>query len=366
MYEFYTTYIVQPIFNLLVLIYALLPAHNFGLAIIIFTIVIRLLLWPLVKKQLHQAKQMRKIQPELKRIAKETKGNRQKQSQMQMELYKERGINPFGSIGVALLQLPILLGLYSGLSKVIKDPNQIVEFAYKPLQNLGWMQQLDNNIRLFDSSLFGIVDLGRAAIGSQGFYLPAMILVIGSAVTQYYQAKQLMPNDKDARSLREILRDAGNGKQADQSEVGAAVIGSTRFLIPVMIFVFTVNIASALSLYWFVGGLVAFIQQSIILRDDKEEMAELTNEKSKPIEKSKTESVADKPEPSSSKLANVSKKLFTKDADKIPEGVVITYSNAKDTDKESKSGSVSSVDSTAGSNSRTKNSRNKNKKRRRR
>jgi YidC/Oxa1 family membrane protein insertase len=120
----FTTLIVQPIFNLLVLIYALLPGHNFGVAIIIFTIIIRLLLWPLVRKQLHQARLMRKIQPELKRIAKEAAGDKQKQSMLQMELYKEKGINPFGTIGIALLQLPILIGLYSGLQKVIHDPQQ--------------------------------------------------------------------------------------------------------------------------------------------------------------------------------------------------------------------------------------------------
>ena len=59
----FTTFIVQPIFNLLVLIYALLPGHNFGLAIIIFTIIIRLLMWPLVKKQLHHAKAIRELGP---------------------------------------------------------------------------------------------------------------------------------------------------------------------------------------------------------------------------------------------------------------------------------------------------------------
>ena len=64
----FTTIIVQPIFNLLVLIYAILPGHNFGLSLIIFTIIIRLLLWPLVKKQLHQTKLMRKLQPEIKKI----------------------------------------------------------------------------------------------------------------------------------------------------------------------------------------------------------------------------------------------------------------------------------------------------------
>src|SRR3990167_10757883 len=105
----FTTIIVQPIFNLLVLIYALLPGHNFGLAIILFTVVIRLLMWPLVKKQLHQAKAMRELQPELKRI-KKAAANKQQESVMLMELYKERGISPFGSIGTLIVQLIILIG----------------------------------------------------------------------------------------------------------------------------------------------------------------------------------------------------------------------------------------------------------------
>src|SRR3970040_2290353 len=118
----FTTIIVQPIFNLLVLIYALIPGHNFGLAIIIFTIIIRLLLWPLVKKQLHHAKAIRKLQPELKKIKASAKGDRRKESQMVMELYKERQINPFASLGIVLVQIPILIGLYLGLKKIIDNP----------------------------------------------------------------------------------------------------------------------------------------------------------------------------------------------------------------------------------------------------
>ena len=272
----FNDFIVQPIFNLLALIYALIPGHNFGVAIVIFTIIIRLLLWPLVRKQLHQAKLMRRIQPQLKQIAKQTKGDKKKQAELQMELYKERGINPFSSIGVALLQLPILFGLYIGLQRVSKDPDQMVEFAYPFVQNLPWMQKLSENIHLFDDSLFGLVDLSRAALADGSLYIPALIIVVASVVIQYFQAKQLIPNDKDARSLRDILRDAGKGEQADQSEVGAAIGRSTVFLLPGMIFVFTIGIASALSLYWFVGGLVAFIQQSIVLRDDTVEMEELS------------------------------------------------------------------------------------------
>src|ERR1700759_3962643 len=117
----FTTIIVRPIFNLLVLIYALLPGHNFGLAIILFTILVRLLMWPLVRKQLHQAKAMRELQPEIKRIKQAAKGNRQQENLMLMELYKEKGINPFSTFPILIVQLVILIGLYSGLRRVISD-----------------------------------------------------------------------------------------------------------------------------------------------------------------------------------------------------------------------------------------------------
>jgi len=269
----FTTLIVQPLFNLLTFIVAVLPGHNFGLAIIIFTIVIRILLWPLVKKQLHQAKKMRELQPELKRIKKETKGNKQKESQMVMELYKERQINPFASLGIVLIQLPILFGLYAGLRKVIADPHTLYTFSYPFVRNLPYMKALAAGTATFDSTLLGFIDLNRAALNKGGgIYWPAMFLVIGSAVAQYYQSKMLLPQDRDARKLRDILRDAGKGTSADQSEVNAAVGRSTRFFIPVMIFLLTVNIASALSLYWLVSGIVAIIQQNRVFKQDEIEL----------------------------------------------------------------------------------------------
>ncbi len=273
----FTTFITQPIFNLLVAIYALLPGHNFGLAIIIFTIIVRLALWPLLKRQLHQTKAMRKIQPELKRIKQETKGDRQKEALLTMELYKERGIKPLASIGVIILQLPILIALYIGLRRVVDDPHQMYQFAYPFLQDLGWMQHLSKNIHLFDGTLFGLVDLTRPAIRGGAIYWPAMILVAGSAVVQYFQSKQLLPEAKDGRSLKKILSEAGEGKQTDQSEVNAAVGRSTIYFLPIMIFFFTVGLPSALSLYWLVGGIVAFIQQSIVLREDETELEALAS-----------------------------------------------------------------------------------------
>lgn len=266
--------IVKPIFNLLVFIYALLPGHNFGLAIILFTVVVRLLMWPLVKKQMHQTKSMRDLQPELKRIKAASKGNRQQESLMMMELYKERGINPFAPIGTLIVQLIVLIGLYSGLKRIVDNPESIVHYSYSWLQNFAWLKELAADIGRFDNTLFGFVDLSRSALNKGGgVYWPAMALVIGSAVSQFYQSKQLMPVDKDARGLRQILREAGQGKASDAAETNAAVSRSMRFFIPAMIILFTVGLASALSLYWFVSGLIAYFQQARALEQDKVELA---------------------------------------------------------------------------------------------
>ena len=272
----FTVLIVQPIFNLLVLIYALLPGHNFGLAIILFTVFVRLLLWPLVKRQLHHAKAIRALQPEVKKIKAATKGDRQKESRMLMELYRERQINPFASLGIMLLQLPILIGLYFALKRLIDDPQQIVSFGYPFVEGLGWIQNLARDISQFDPTLFGLVDLSRKALENGGVYWPAMLLVAASAVAQYFQSKQLLPRDKDARGLRQILRDAGKGKSADQSEVNAAVGRGTIYLIPFFVFIVSLGLPAGLPLYWLATAVIAIIQQSIILREDVEEMGSKT------------------------------------------------------------------------------------------
>lgn len=308
----FTTIIVRPIFNLLVSVYALIPGHNFGLAIIIFTIIVRCLMWPLVKKQLHQAKAMRSLQPELKRIKAATKGNRQKEATMVQELYKERGINPLGSIGIMILQIPILIGLYSGLRRVVNDPHQLVSFSYPAIQHLSWMKQLAANIHLFDHTLFHIVDLTRPALSTHGTYWPAMLIVAGSAVVQYFQSKQLLGNDKNAKGLKTILKDAGSGKQADQADVNAAIGQSTRFMLPAMIFIFTVNLPSALPLYWLVGGLVAYIQQSVILREDTEEMEEIADSGSSKKEATKNPAEITEAEIVEAQARNISKKKTKK------------------------------------------------------
>ena len=281
----FTTLIVQPIFNLLVLIYALLPGHNFGLAIIIFTIIVRLLMWPLVKKQLHHARAMRDLQPELKKIKAAAKGDRQKESQLTMELYKEKEINPFASLGIVLVQLPILIGLYSTIRRIINDPHQIVTFSYPFVQHIAWIQTLEHDIHKFDDSLFGLVNLTKTAVSNGQIYWPAMIIVIASAIAQYLQSKQLMPKSDDQRSLRTIMREAGSGKKTDQSEVNAAVSRGTVFFVPIIVLVVSLNLAVALPLYWLVSSTVAYFQQARVLEQDVTEAEESVGMPAKPASK---------------------------------------------------------------------------------
>lgn len=264
--------IVHPIFNLLVLINALVPGHNFGIALIIFTIVVRLLMWPIVKRQLHHSKALRELQPEIKRIKKEAKGNRQQESTMLMELYKQRNISPTGSLGTIIIQFIVLLGLYFGVRKLVTDPHTLLNFSYPALHNLPWLKDLAQNINHFDETLVGLVDLTKPALGPHGWYFPALVLVLGSAFAQYKQSVQLMPKPKDGRGLKQILKDATSGTQADQTEVNAAVMRSTRFLIPAMILLFTLGLPAALSLYWMTGGIVAYFQQGRVLNQDEQEM----------------------------------------------------------------------------------------------
>jgi YidC/Oxa1 family membrane protein insertase len=262
----------QPIFNLLIIILALLPFHNFGVAIIIFTIIVRTAMYPLLRKQLHNAIAMRKLQPEMKKIKKAAAGDRQKESMLMMELYKERGVSPFSSIGIIIVQLPILIALYQGITKIVNNPEAIVTNSYTWVQNLPYIKELAANINNFDETLTGFVNLAQPALGPKGLYIPAMILVIGSVIVQFFQSKQLMLTSKEQRGLRQILKDSAAGKEVDQAEIQAATGRFTLYFIPAIIFIVSVNLPSALSLYWLVGGLVALAQQTYILRQDSDEM----------------------------------------------------------------------------------------------
>lgn len=271
----FETFLVKPIFNVLTFIYAAVPGHNFGLALIIFTIIVKLAMLPLLKKQLHHTKAMRALQPELKKIKIAAKGDKQKEAMLTMALYKEKEVSPFAPIGLMFIQFPILIALYSGISKIVNDPNNIISFSYDFVRNFAWMKELALDISKFDMTLFGIVDLKKVALNGS-IYWPAMIIVILSAAVQYLTSKQVMITDKNARKLRDILKDAKSGKDADSAEVNAAVASTMIYFIPVMIFFVSLRISAALSFYWFVTGVITYIQQYLIFKQDSEELAVTT------------------------------------------------------------------------------------------
>lgn len=268
----FETLIVQPIFNLLVLIYAVIPGHDFGISVIVFTVLVRFMMWPLLRKQLHQTKLMRDLQPEVKKIKEKTKGDRQQEAALLMELYKERGVSPFGSIGVLLLQLPILLGLFQGLNRLAKDPQTIIDLSYGWVQNLGWMQRVTTDISNFDETLLGIFDLTKSAFGDGAIYAPSLALAIAAGIFQFFQTKQLSPVAADSRSIRQILKDEANGKRADQGEINAAMGRNMRYIFPFLTFFISASLPGALALYWATGSLVGTIQQRSVLNADVEEM----------------------------------------------------------------------------------------------
>lgn len=295
----FQTYIEQPVFNLLVAIYALIPGHDLGVAIIIFTIAIRLLLWPLVRKQLHHARAMRKLQPELKKLKKAAKGDRQKEARLQMELYKEHEIKPFASIGTLIIQIPIFIALYQSVLKLINHPDTLYTFTYSWVKDLPYMQQLISGASTFDPYFLGIIDLTQKGLQSGGgIYFGAFVLAVLAGFSQFKQSKLMLNDQKDSRKLMDILKEASSGKETDQSEIAGAVSKGMVYFLPFITFIFAMNVPSALSLYLITSSGVGYLQQWLVLRQDQEEMQAIADEPDKEeVAKPKTK----KKKPSTSK-----------------------------------------------------------------
>lgn len=239
----FNTLLVEPLFNLLALIYAYVPGADFGVAIIILTVIVRLALWPIVNKQLHSQKAMQRIAPDVKKVKEKAKGDRTKESQMLMELYKEKGINPFASLVPLLVQLPLLFALFIVLRDIVK-PGEIASFAYDPIANLSAIRAIIEGGQ-FRPTFLGYFDLAKSSI----------ILSALAAGVQAYQAKQLMPKD-----------------MSDMAPEARAISKATITLFPVLTFIVGLTLPSALPLFWAATSLIAILQQHLVLKQDVEEM----------------------------------------------------------------------------------------------
>jgi YidC/Oxa1 family membrane protein insertase len=279
--------IVQPIFNLLIGLYSIIPGGDFGISLIIFTVLVRFALYPLVKKQLHQTQMMKKLQPQLAKIKKQTKGNKQLESMQMLELYKKNGVNPFRSIGILLIQLPIFIALFSVIQVFTLHRNEIGKFTYDFLEGIAPIKHLIEHPDQFNEKLLGIVDLTKPAFSNGGVDIILIILAVVAAVTQYIMSKQTMPQAESKKGLREIMSEASSGKKADQAEMNAVVMGKMIKVLPFFMFFIMVTVPGALALYYAVSNIVAVLQQSHLLKQDSEEMDEIADEpaESKPSKK---------------------------------------------------------------------------------
>lgn len=270
--------IVQPLFNLLTLLYAVIPGGDFGVSIILFTILLRLVMYPLVKRQLHQTKIMRKLQPELEQIKRRTKGNRQAQSIQMMELYKRHGVSPFRSIGMILIQLPIFIALYLVIQIFALHRDELAKWIYDFLEGIGSISQIIASPETFNEKLFGIVDLTQHAFADGNINLILVVLAVAAAFGQFIQSKQTLPTVSNKRGLRQILSDAANGKEADQADINNAIMGKMIYILPVFMLFIMLSLPGAIALYYATTTFVAVIQQAIILREDEEELEEIADQ----------------------------------------------------------------------------------------
>ena len=280
-------FIVQPIFNLLLFIYSIVPFADFGIAIIIFTIIIRFAMWPLVVKQLHQVKAMRKLQPELARIKKATKGNKQLESMQMLELYKKHEVRPFRSILILLIQLPIFIALFQVIQIFTSHRDQIQEFTYGFMQNFEAVKNLLANPESFDPLFLGVIDLTQHAITTEGISIFLVILAGVAAYTQYIISKQTAPQTTTKR-LRDVLAEAGEGKEPDQAELNAVVMGKMIKFLPILMFFIMLSLPGALALYYVTSNIFAAIQQHFLLKRDAEEMDKLADQQIKTAGKKAT------------------------------------------------------------------------------
>ena len=286
------TIIVRPIVNILFIIYNYIG--DFGLAIIIFTVIVKFCMWPLMKRQLHQTKLMRKIQPELAEIKKNCKGNRQMESIQMMDLYKRYNIKPLHSTLTLFIQLPIFIALFAGIS-AIANPRpvgdsgtcgytNVANCAYQPVREMDRINEVaelqDKYLSDpehgydFKPQLFGIVDLSARAGFTSKSAIVILIFALASALAQYFMTKQQMPSGKanKSRSFRQMIKEAADGKEPDQADLNNLATQQMSKMMPLMMLLIMINLPGALVFYYLLSNIITIIQQKIIFAKSEDEM----------------------------------------------------------------------------------------------
>jgi YidC/Oxa1 family membrane protein insertase len=212
------------------MLYNTVAFGNMGIAIIELTIIIRLILLPSSIKALRAQIALQRLQPELEKINKKYKGDKQKQSQATMEFYQKNKVNPLSSCLPTLLQLPILIALFWILRDALNSNN--LHLLYPLVKNPGQINVYFLHINL----------------AQKGNYVLAAI----AAVTQYIQAKMIMPP-----------------KKAGEAGMQSMLSNQLVYIMPVITFIFAIQFPAGLALYWVTTTVFAIVTQYYILKEGK-------------------------------------------------------------------------------------------------
>lgn len=220
----------QPLFNFLVLLYNYLPGHDFGIAIIVLTLIIRLLLYPSSIKAIKTQRALSEIQPKIQEIQKKHKDDKEKQVKETLELYKQAKVNPFGGLLSTFIQLPLLIALYRVFWKGFY-PGELANL-YSFIPNPGSINAI----------FLGAIDLSK----------PNTILAILAGIFQFIQTKNSLSKPK---------------KTTDKSSDFTKTMQKQMvYFFPFLTVIILLGLPSALGLYWIVGSLFLITEQYIVSR----------------------------------------------------------------------------------------------------
>jgi len=228
----FNTILYQPLFNALILLYEYLPGHDFGVAVIVLTVLIRLILYPLMVKSIKSQKVLTELQPKIKEIQNKHKENKEKQAKEMMELYQREKINPFGGCLPLLIQLPILIALYRVFWRGFQPEtmNLLYGFVHHP--------------GTIDPYFLGLINLSQASL----------VLALVAGVAQFFQSKMMMPKDR---------KPAGTDKTAQFSEM---MQKQMLYFFPIFTIFILWRLPAAIAVYWIITALFSIGQQHLILK----------------------------------------------------------------------------------------------------
>jgi len=245
MAELFQTLFYEPILNLLVFLYNIIPGNDIGLAIIALTVVIRLVLFPLNQQSIKSQKSLQDIQPKIEGLKKQYGNDKQGLGKAMMALYKAEKVNPFSSCLPLLVQFPFLIAVFyvfrDGLAGESLD--LVYSFIARP--------EAINVITL------GFFDLSKAS--------PVLAVLAGLA--QFWQAKMML-----AKRPPKQVRDKPGAKDEDMM---ANMSKQMVYFMPVLTVFIGLTFPGGLTLYWLVTTLLMGLQQVYIFKKDKKKKGEV-------------------------------------------------------------------------------------------